>query len=156
MKKLLLASAVLIAFVGLVCSEMYKVPTANTDQPASVWYGGVEYATSAFSSALATVTTSGGAVLYGVQFSTGNAADIDFVDVWDATGAWNFSTDNTWQKPTIRLYNVERSSTVGGVEITTEQGFTGPRYPIRMKNGLLFRPSRVNYQSILLLYWKQD
>ena len=86
MKKLLLTASLMLGFCGLVRAERFEVPSANTDQQASIFYGGVKYASSTFDTAVTTVTLSTttyssdyGLVFYGVLFSSGLCGD--FVDV---------------------------------------------------------------------------
>lgn len=169
MKKLLL-TAFLLGFcsMGKAFAD-YAVPEAQTSNPASIWYGGVKYASSVFSAQITSVTYSsitaqafptptdmfpqGAYIVYGVDFSTGNC--MDFVEVFDST-----STGLIHNKPQpngARLYNVQNStsanSTSGSI---TCSGFAGFKYPVRYTQGLFFRPSTANYNMIRLYYWKPE
>ena len=166
MKKLFLTASLILGFCGLAKADRFEVPSANTDQSASVYYGGVKYASSAFSAELTTVTFSTttaaadfGGVVYGALFSTGACGD--FADVFDSTGA---DAVQHIQVPRFRVYNVAGSTTgaaaggsaLGGVC----SGFSGlvdnTGIPVRLRNKIFFDPSSSGYNSIMLYYWKPE
>lgn len=142
MKKFILASAVLFVGVGLLKAEQWESPSADTLQPISVAYGGTKYSIANFSAGLTTAAV-GPAVFMGVHFSTGNQADTSFVEVWDSTGG---SLTFLRTQPTIRVYNI-------GVS-TNAAGSSAPIYPIRFKNGIIWKAGTAAYNSIVLQYWQ--
>lgn len=164
MKKLLLIASLLMG-VGLVRAEMYKHPAANTSQPASVYYGGVKYATSPFTSQITTVPANNndGFVVYGVMFSTGDCGAANFVDVYESTSiatvTQGAAADSavTGVIRAARFYNVYGSTFTGtGAINQTCSGFSGAPYPIRVKSRLWFKPNVATYNMINLLYWNQE
>ena len=164
MKKLLLTASLMLGFCGLVRAEPFEVPSAQTDQQASIYYGGVKYASSSFSSDISTVAFSTttyandfGGVFYGVHFSSGACSDGDFVEVYDSTGA---NAAQNLRVPTWRLYNVYGSTQAGSVGGLACSGFSGVfgqnPVPIRVKYKMFFKPSSSGYNSIMLYYWKPE
>ncbi len=150
--KVFLATAVMFLMVAVGLAEKYEAPSSNTPQPISINYGGVKISTiGAFLTDHTTVTLGGSGVVYGVLWSTGNTTDNDFVEVWDAT-----STDVTGDSSVFRIYNVANAVSSSTVNIPVAAGFSGTGYPIRFNNGLIWKPSSAEYNSISLLYWKQD
>ena len=164
MKKLLMIAAVIMTVASAQASDMFSTPRSNVEQQASINYGGVKYASSAFSADITTVAFSTttypsdlGYVFYGVHFTTGVCGNVDFVDVYDSTGA---NAAQFLRVPTFRIYNVYGSTTVGTPGGSTCSGFSGVfgqnPVPVRIKNKLFFKPNSVNYNSIMLLYYKDE
>ena len=156
MKKALLiaAAAVIVSAVGLSEAKMFDVPSANTEQPASIGYGGVNVATANFTVNFTTVAT-GPCVAYGVTFSSGKTSE--FVQIY-ATGTWSWSGQGGSSTETIRLYNLAAST--GGVNVSDSYqsaGYMpiGPN-PIRLKHGCGFRASVNSYNSIIFHYISED
>lgn len=90
--------------------------------------------------------------IYGAYFSTGNCGNLDYVDVFSATGSWaNVNTAHP-----LRIYNVNGSTgaPVNGSNSACS-GFTPLRWPIRMYGNLYFRPSVSTYNEMGILYWKE-
>lgn len=142
-RKLFVLTAIMTMAYGFVQADMYSVPSANTDQPADVNYGGVKVSTSAASVQRSTVSVSGG-VVYGAFFSTGTS--LDYAEVCDSTATSNIGD-------CYRIYNVGNST--GGFAATSS-GFSTTGYPRRHKKGIIWRPSTTGYTSLDLYYWKPD
>ena len=150
MKKLFTFTAIMVCLAGSkVFGEMFSVPEGNTSQPAFMDYGGTKYSTGNFAVTHITATVSPGAVIQGVHFSSGNAGAYDFVDIWDATTVLN---SNSY--PTLRIYNLEGSTSTGVAGNSVVAGSSGPRYPVRFKKGVIWKPSVSSYNSLLLQYWQ--
>lgn len=171
MKKLLLATAVMFCVgVSLVRADRRLVPSGEANSLATADYGGVDYTTYTINGLVSgtgvgygtatfigangnplptgTNPSSGvGGVFYGVQYSTGSTSD--FVDVWDSTSAdmTKISAQN------FRIYNVGTST--GGVGAYAA-GFSGPFKPIRFAKGLIYRPSRADFNSLQLLFYAHE
>lgn len=153
MRKILTSFLVLmLAGVGLALAKSRVVgsPKATTGESLQTAdYGGVDVATCAFSSNFTTATLSGLAsgVFHGVQFSSGNIGSYDFVDVFDGSTTLNRTLIG-------RFYNVNGSSatTISGSNNAAASGFSGPKYPIRFKGGLIFKPNTATYNMIGVLY----
>ena len=179
MKKYLLTASMVLMGVGVALAEMYKNPSANTQQPASISYTGVRYATASFTTAITTVTEYGtrystqttGYILYGVLFGTGTCG-LDYVDVFDSTSiasvtqAVNDATDRTLGGVSrFRMFNVN-GSTSGGSNYTGSgcacsgfsgvgPGMAGGIIPIRINASMWFKAS-TQYNNLNLLYWRED
>lgn len=153
MKKLLIVAAVTVAAMGsLAMAEQFKTPEANTQQIANVDYGGMKYSTVSVFTTNHTTASTTGCVFAGVIFSSGNAGSYDFVDVWDATSAVT-----TAGAPNFRFYNVNGSTGVAATNLAmSASGWSGPRYPIRLGKGLVFRPSTNAYNSIFVELWREE
>lgn len=160
MKKVLMAAAVMLFGYALAHAgdgTLYGVPRGGPQNLATADYGGVDYATAAFSANMTTVTyfntttsrPSAAGVFYGVMFTSGSTAAYDFVDVWDSTNA----TTALLQSPITRIYNVNGSTGNAGTAFALS-GFNGPPKPIRFKQGLLFRASVATYNMITVLFQK--
>lgn len=147
-KSLIIAAVSLMLAGTLYAGETFTVPSADAVQQADINYGGVNYATSVFTAEYATAALDA-STLYGVLFSSG--ASSEFVDVWDSTSAERVST---LKLATQRLYNV--NATTAASSALAGSGFSGPKYPVRMKRGILFKPSVATFNSIILYFWKQD
>jgi hypothetical protein len=158
MKKFLLIAAVIgMAALGkLMAGETRSVPSADTKQAAFIDYAGAYVSTMAFPNSGAgvgysTVCINTPGVLYGVNFSSGNAGAYDFVDVWDSTSADVTKGISQF----VRLYNVAGSTASGTASISAASGFSGPRVPMRFSNGLIIRPNTATYNMINVLYYKE-
>jgi hypothetical protein len=152
--KVFIAATVIGLFVGKVFAGVtYPVPAADTAQQADVNYGGVDYSTSAFNVRHVTAAVTP-CIFYGVQFSSGSISALDFVDVWDSTSV--AGTLGTLTTVPQRIYNVIGSTTTGpGANLNgAGTGFIGPRFPVRMKYGIVWRPSVATYNSIFLYLYK--
>lgn len=112
-------------------------------------YYGVDYSTGNFTTAFTTVGA-GEFSVYGVTFSSGS--NQDFVQLYD-TGTWLPGSQGGVSTETIRIYNVSTSS---GVGVGISQGYSavGPR-PVRFKNGLGWRVSTSNYNSVILHFYRR-
>lgn len=167
MKKLLLATAVMFCVsVGIVRADRRLVPTAESPNAlATADYGGVDYSTYSINFLVsgtgvhygtatspgfngvpsnANLTSGIAGVFYGIQYGSGTTAD--FTDVYDST-----SSDvgkNTF--PIARVYNVAASS--GGIGAFAS-GFSGPAKPIRFSKGLIYKPSRADFNSLNVLFY---
>lgn len=160
MKKLLLTASLMVG----VCGMAWAAPKATVYPEASISWRGVDYASSSFSADISTVTFSTtaysgalgddfGFTVFGVQFTTGSCGD--FVDVYDSTGA---NAAQNLKVPTFRFYNVAGSTTgaatggsaLGGVC----SGFSGAPYPVALRLKAFFKPNSAQYNSIMLLYYK--
>lgn len=142
MKKLLLASAVMLFALGVSHSRMISgLPKGEQNNLATADYGGVLVSTNAFTvnHTTASIVTSG--VVYGVVFSSG--VSTDFVEIFDST------TTLTAGTPIMRLYNVNAST--GGLN-TYAAGFSGLDKPVRYSKGLIWRASTAVYNVISVLY----
>ncbi len=167
MKKLLLATAVLFCVgVGMVHADRRLVPTGESPNVlATADYGGVDYSTYSISFLVSgtgvnygtatvpgfngvpsnSVQSSGiGGVFYGIQYSTG--FNTDFTDVYDSTSADIAS--RTF--PITRIYNVGASTGGPGA---MSAGFSGPIKPMRFSKGLIYRPSRADFNSLNVLFY---
>src|SRR3990167_2699986 len=156
MRKYILAFLFTACWSAVSHAGTRGVPTTNTGEALqNVDYGGVQYATSSFSTAFSTVTFSsltvtGSYVVYGVVYTTGSCGD--YVDIWD----FNNAATAHAQASTHRNYNVSGSTTgaaaggsaLGGVC----SGQSVLTWPLRFRKGLLWRPSSAGYNQILLLY----
>lgn len=170
MKKFLMATAVMFCVGVLVHADRRLVPNAETGALATADYGGVDYSTytmnflvSGLGVGYGTATFNGangvpfntfgtlfpsvGGVFYGAFFSTGST--FDFVDVWDSTSA-----DITKNKTADwRLYNVAASSGGWGA---FSVGFSGLPKPARFSKGLIYRPSRADFNSFGLYFYAHE
>lgn len=173
MKKILLAMSVVMAGLcakAFAVGPQWGVPEGDSQQIIQTAdYGGVQYATSAFSANVTTVTllstpsstdtVRGRSVVYGVIFSSG-VCGADFVDVYDATTTVTLvnrgSATNADFQPTARFYNVSGSTSSSVAQNSACSGESGPKRPLRFKNGLLFKPSTNAYNMITLEYWKEE
>ena len=153
--KTLLIAAVGVLFAGFCYAGIaVVVPAADTAQQADVNYGGVDQSTSAFN-VLHTTATIGESLFYGVNFSTG--ASSDFVDVWDSTGVPSGGGSPGIANLTAqRFYNVNATTGSATSPGITGAGFNGPKYPVKMYRGIVWKPSSAAYNSIILYYWKRD
>lgn len=154
MKRLLIAAAVIVSAIGISEAKMFDVPSANTEQPAPIGYGGVNVATSNFSSAFATVSV-GPCLIYGVTFSSGLTSD--FVQIY-STGTWSWAGSGGTSTETIRLFNTAVST--GGVNPSSSfmsAGYVGvgPN-PIRARSGCSFKPNVTTYNSIIFHFIAED
>lgn len=158
-KQYLLATAVMLFAWGLK-AEMRQTPRGEPQALASADYGGVMYSTDAFGLAgtglvvnYATACIPCGGVFYGAIFSSGTAGNYDFLDVWDASTAYNASLIS----PFARLYNVA-GSTVTGIPngAAAASGFVGPPKPIMFGKGLITRCNTAAYNMITTLFYSQD
>lgn len=170
MKKFILAISVIVGLTmkAFATGPQWSVPEGDSQQMIQFAdYGGVQIATSAFSLNLTTVTilsapsstdtVRGRSVVHGVIFSTGNCGD--FVDVYDATSTvvlFNQGSPTVAGfQPTARFYNVSNSTSASS-SAGVCSGESGPKRPIRMSKGLLFKPSSAAYNIISLEYWKEE
>lgn len=155
MKKLFAFAAIMVCIAGSkALSEQFITPEGNA-QPAFMDYGGTKYSTGNFTVSHITATVRP-AVLQAVYFSSGNAGAYDFVDVWDATCTLRAERDYGTTAPTIRLYNLSGSTSTGVAGNSITAGSSFPRYPIRMRKGIIWKPSSNSYNSLLLQYWQED
>ncbi len=145
MKKLILSIAVVLGVTGVVIARQYAVPSANTRQPASIEYGGVETSSSAFSTNHATITLNGKVTIQSVRYSSGSV--FDFVDVWDST-----ATLRNGDAPAFRFYNNNVISTA--TVSTLGQGESQGNYPVRLHKGAIWKPSASTYNSIHVLFYR--
>lgn len=166
MKKLLIATAVMfLAGATLVRADRRLTPSGELNALATADYGGVDYSTFTMNAQAsgtgigygsATVQGLNGVpqnlsqangingVFYGINYSSG--ATSDFVDVWDST-----SSDNTKLRTADwRIYSVAASS--GGVGAFSS-GFSGFPKPVRFNKGLIYRPSRADFNSLNLFFY---
>lgn len=146
MKKLLFAAITVCLAGSMVSAKMFKVPSANTDQPALIDYGGTEYSTgpiNTIGTAHSTASVSP-CVFQSVYFSSAAIAGqaYDYVEIWDST-----SVVNTAGAVSFRVYNTAGSTSVA-------VGSSNPTYPIRMRKGLIWRPSVASYNQILIQLFK--
>lgn len=141
--------------------EVVNVPTSKGSNPLdSASYGGVDIATSSFSSSFATAclgapvtslastgsfdTCTG--VVQGVYISSsGNA---DFVDVFDSTTGAITPTDDKF------LFRVYSSSGTPPNGIPTGT-WTWLNYPVRFNNGLVFKPSAATLNKVSVFYYRR-
>ena len=167
MKKLLLATAVMFCVgVSVVRADRRLTPTAEgANALATADYGGVDYSTFVINGlvsgtgvhygsatvpglngvpANANQTNGIGGVFYGIQYSTGFTTD--FTDVFDSTSADIAS--RTF--PITRVYNVGASTGGPGA---MSAGFSGPTKPIRFSKGLIYKPSRADFNSLNVLFY---
>ena len=159
MKKLLLSVLLLCGVSYLSASE---IPSSDVSVPAPFEYWGVDYATASFTAALTTTTLEGGTTSYhrgeftvfGAEFSTGTCVT-EFVDVFDSTNAWAAHNGN--ERGNIhRWYNVHQTTgNLSGTSAAPCAGFSGPKYPVRFRNGLMFRPSVATLNFIRIHYLKR-
>ena len=165
MKNVLLTAFVMLTMSAFAKAELLNIPRGGPQALATADYGGFHYSTwtintlaSAASTHYSTVTTPGNngvpaaanqtngisGVFLGMQYSSGTTAD--FTDVYDSTSA-----DAGIQRgPIARVYNV--GSSTGGVGAFAS-GFSGPIKPIRFSRGLIFRPSRADFNSLNALFY---
>lgn len=138
--------------------ETIYVPGANAANPLdSASYGGVEIGTSAFSAGFATgciVSTGIGpnfaaicqGVIHGVYISSDNLNS--FVDVYDSTTGAITPTDD---KLLFRVYaGTAAVGASGGVNGT----WTWLNYPVRFKNGLVFKPSVTTLNKVAVFFYR--
>lgn len=151
-KYMIVAAAVFMTAVAKVSSEQFKVPEANTGQAVySADYGGTKYSTTVFSLAIVTGSFSP-CVFQSVFFSSGLATD--FVDVYDSTSARDAINGIA---PTFRVYNnFNLALTTMGVISPSLGGSSGPKYPIRLNRGLMWKPNSAGYNNISVLYWREE
>ena len=155
MKKLLLATAVMFCIgVSLVQADRRLTPTGEVNSLATADYGGVDFSTyttnllvsgAGVGYGTATIANTSG-VFYGILYSSGST--FDFTDVFDST-----SSDNAKNQPNSgwRIYNVAQST--GGVGAYAA-GFSGLVKPVRFNKGLIYRPSRADFNSLNILYYQ--
>lgn len=162
--KLFLSLLLTVGLVGLANAFDYKVG-APRDQSGVVLqhtdYGGVSISTrSASDVGLTTATLSNGfggpggsGVFYGVQFASATAGSYEFVDVYDSS-----VTIGATNRLIARIYNVNGSTvnTVGGTNNAAASGFSGPKYPIRFNNGLIWTPGTSGTDIIMGVLFNQD
>ena len=152
MKKLVLFTAAIVFSIAVrVSAEMFKVPEANTAQPANVMYGGVKYATSGFTTNHTTISVIP-CVIQSVIISSGGLGAYDYVELWDAT-----STVNTVGLTPLRLYNVNGSTVnAQGTNNAAASGIMSLPFPVRFRYWAMGRASSAAYNSIWYLHWKQE
>lgn len=154
MKKLLLATAVMFCVGGAVLrAEKVLTPTGELTSLATADYGGVFASTYSINflvsgagigyGTASLANTSG--VFYGALFSSGTG--LDFVDVWDSTSADNTKITST---PNFRMYNVNAATGGAG---GFAAGLSGTGRPIRFTRGLIYRPSRADFNSLNIIYY---
>ena len=156
MKKYILTALFVLSLsaVSFAGGESRSTPRGDPQALATADYGGVDYATAAFSSDFTTATylstqtsiPSAQGVFYGVIFSSGRADAYDFVDVFDATCTL------TRVAAFVRLYNVAGATTTTSL---ANSGFSGPPKPIRFRSGLIFKASVATYNMITGLFYKE-
>jgi len=150
MKKLLVSLTVLA--LGLVGLAEAKSRTVGSPKHATgvalqtADYGGFDISTSVTSATHSTATLhignsstgpGGSGVFAGVIFSESSTGAQEYIEVFDSSVTLNASNSLI-----ARIYNVEGST----------KGFVGPKYPIRFKNGLIWKPSVATYDIITVLY----
>jgi len=157
MKKYLLTAAVfMLAGLGARAfgGATYVTPRGPDQALATADYGGVDYATAAFTNTVSTACSNCSGVFYGINFSSSTASfgqSPDFVDVFDCKVATAAINDNN---VIARFYN---ANGFGGLAITTStlvSGWQMAPKPIRFDQGLFFRPSNVNLNLTTILFWK--
>jgi hypothetical protein len=171
MKKFIIATAVMFcAGVVAVHADRRLVPTGEASSLATTDYGGVDYSTwtinmlvSGAGVGYGTATFNGangvpfnsfgtlypyvGGVFYGAFFSSGTTND--FVDVWDSS-----SSDITKLKsPDFRIYNVALSTGGAG---SYASGFSPLVRPVRFGKGLIYRPSRADFNAFGLYFYAHE
>ena len=158
MKKYILTALFILSMsaISFAGGELRSTPRGDPQALATADYGGVDYATAAFSSDFTTCTylstqtsiPSAQGVFYGIMFSSGVLGALDFVDVFDSTSVLTRSA------VIVRLYNT--ASTTGSVVNNGSYvGFAGPPKPIRFRNGLIFKASVATYNMITGLFYKE-
>lgn len=157
MKKLLIATAVMFCVgASLVRADKKLIPTGENNALATADYGGVIITTftpnlliSGAGVGFGTATIGGnsgvGGVWYGAYFSSGTT--FDFVDIWDSTSADNAKNRDTF----VRVYNISLSTGGAGAYAS---GFSGPPKPIQYNKGLIYRPSRADFNSLNIMYYQ--
>lgn len=154
MKKFALTAAMLLGSLAVVhAGELRQTPRGEPQALASADYGGISFATSAFSTAMTTICVPTSAfpscagIVYGVWFSTGDIYPAPgFVDIFDSSDT---RLANAGGDKSIRIYN----QGVFAFSSMTLSGFNGPPKPIRFSKGIIFRPSVAAYNQINILYW---
>ena len=164
MKKLIVALFALGFCSVMAEARVRSIPVSQDGNGlASYDYGGVSYATSSFSTILATAVINadnapGEYTVYGVLFSTGQCGSFDRVDVYDSTGAHSVHNIPS-QRASFSLYNVSNSTLTEQPTANINQtcyGYQGFPSPIHFKRGLFWRPSSAGYNSIMLLYHREE
>ena len=156
MKKLFTFTAIMVCLAGSkVFGEMFSVPEGNTSQPAFMDYGGTKYSTgqslSESPAVIHTTASVGPCVFQNVIFSSSAIGSYDFVQIWDSSSTFNLSS-----AASFRFFNTGGSTATVNANTYAASGDAGPRYPIRMKKGLIWRPSVNTYNSIAVQFWKQE
>lgn len=182
MKKFGLIIAALMMLGGLaIAGESWVVPSAANSNPINADYGGVDIATNSFYVGFATVPTgvNGQGInyrdfyastttinniyatnrwrIYGVNFSTGNCADRDFVTIQVSSASLGQARELT------RIYNSVVITTGTAVGANVCGGVTYTRWPIRAYGNLFWGVNSVQgvavpanpYNRADLLYYKE-
>lgn len=166
MKKFLIAAVTILGLGTLaMAGEVISAPSGKVSNPITADYGGVETATSSFTTNIGTLTTVGlkqffvfsldtrtASVdlfnIYGADFSTGSCAG--FIDVFSSTGGF---IDAGAAK--MRIYNVNASTGADQFQAGTCGGPTEFVWPRRIRGNVFFRPSAATFNFMNLLYWKE-
>lgn len=149
MKKYILTAAVMLGLLATVKAgpPFLDTPRGHPQALATADYGGVQIASSVFSTAMSTGCNNCSGVFYGVLFSTGNFANNDFVEIFDAPTAASATANNS---VLARIHNFSLPSS------TITAGFKEAGWPVRFKSGIQFRPSSAGYNFIGILFQKND
>lgn len=155
MKKFLLIAAVMLAGVSVVkAAEVVNVPSAVGANPVfTADYGGVDYATSAFSTAYTTACNNCTGVVYGVIISSD--VNPDFVDIFDTTTVAGIPGDANFM---FRVY-VDSSNVAIGAGTNLVGGARGTTYmlpyPIRFLKGLAFKANTGLLNKVTVLFYRR-
>lgn len=154
MKKYLVSFVLLfcLGYLGKAGSATLPVPETNHGNDLLMAdYGGYQVSTGAFTVGIVTATTFGAGlgsetvrgIFQGVNFSTANTFNNDFVEVYD-------STDAQIAKNSMigRWYNSSYNTTVS----TIAAGWVGPKSPIQFRKGLRWFSSSSQYNMISVMY----
>ena len=164
MKKYLLTALFMLSLAGFASAsgQQRASPRGEQNALATADYGGIDYATSAFSAAMTTACNTSGdgnvgwcqGVFYGLWFTSGSVTAMDFVDVFDST--FTPSTLGLQNVQVARLYNIfGATNTLVAANQNTASGFSGVPRPIRFNQGLMIKASVATYNIITILYYKE-
>jgi len=154
MKKYFISFVLLfcLAWLGKAGAATDPVPETNHGNDLMFSdYGGYQVSTGAFTIGIVTATSYGfglgsetvRGVFKGVQFSSGNIFNNDFVEVYDSTDA-QISKNQLMG----RFYNSSFTTSIS----TLGAGFAGPAAPMQFRKGLRWFASSSNYNIISVLY----
>lgn len=155
MKKYLVSFVLLfcLGYLGKAGGATDPIPESNHGNDVFFSdYGGYQISTGAFTVGIVTATSYGvtmgsetcRGVFEGINFSTGNTFNNDFVEVYDSTDSNSASSGTRLG----RWYNSSYNTSVS----TIAAGWVGPKAPIQFRKGLRWFCSSSQYNYISVMY----